>query len=270
MPPRKSNVSITSNGAEEGADATPARQPKDGVSVEDLSLPKSMIARLAKGVLPANTQIQKDALLALHKSATVFVSYIASNSNEIAQSGGKKTISPQDVMAAMKDCELEDFLPRLEAELKKYNEVQCDKRNTYRRKVKEDKAAATAPELGDDNQDGETAGGANGTMNGHINGEDADRPAKKFKADDGTAIAPNANGLEDEMDGDHDDQDDEDEDEADVDDEEEDDVVEVGPGGVVEIDADEHDDDLRVDHDMRDEALDEPGDDSSDYGDTMH
>ncbi len=37
-----------------------------------------MIGRLAKGVLPANTQIHKDALLALHKSATVFVSYIAS------------------------------------------------------------------------------------------------------------------------------------------------------------------------------------------------
>ena len=45
---------------------------------QDLSLPKSMIARLAKGVLPANTQIHKDALLALHKSTTVFVSYIAS------------------------------------------------------------------------------------------------------------------------------------------------------------------------------------------------
>lgn len=45
---------------------------------QDLSLPKSMVARLAKGVLPANTQIHKDALLALHKSATVFVNYIAS------------------------------------------------------------------------------------------------------------------------------------------------------------------------------------------------
>ncbi|EGP91907.1 uncharacterized protein MYCGRDRAFT_29087, partial [Zymoseptoria tritici IPO323] len=85
---------------------------------QDLSLPKSMIARLAKGVLPANTQIHKDALLALHKSATVFVSYIASNSNDNAQAGGKKTISPQDVMAALKDAELEEFIPRLEAELK--------------------------------------------------------------------------------------------------------------------------------------------------------
>lgn len=50
----------------------------DAEEFQDLSLPKSMIARLAKGVLPANTQIHKDALLALHKSATVFVSYIAS------------------------------------------------------------------------------------------------------------------------------------------------------------------------------------------------
>jgi DNA polymerase epsilon subunit 3 len=37
-----------------------------------------MVQRLAKGVLPANTQIQKDAQLAIWKSATVFVNYLAS------------------------------------------------------------------------------------------------------------------------------------------------------------------------------------------------
>jgi histone H3/H4 len=98
MPSRKSNVSAVSNAADEVVDPTPVRaaKDKDGLSVDvkahehcllddsltqenqDLSLPKSMIARLAKGVLPPNTQIHKDALLALHKSATVFVSYIAS------------------------------------------------------------------------------------------------------------------------------------------------------------------------------------------------
>ncbi|KAI9844427.1 MAG: hypothetical protein M1837_005628 [Sclerophora amabilis] len=44
----------------------------------DLGLPRTMVQRLAKGVLPANTQIQKDAALALSKSATVFVSYLSS------------------------------------------------------------------------------------------------------------------------------------------------------------------------------------------------
>lgn len=40
------------------------------------------------------------------------------SSNDLAHIGGKKTISPQDVMSALKDAELEGFLPRLEAELK--------------------------------------------------------------------------------------------------------------------------------------------------------
>lgn len=94
-------MSTTSNGPEEIPEGTPVAQSKaskdkDGLSVEDLSLPKSMVARLvrrygllraccgltpllqAKGVLPPNTQIHKDALLALHKSATVFVNFIAS------------------------------------------------------------------------------------------------------------------------------------------------------------------------------------------------
>ncbi|KAK5005069.1 hypothetical protein LTR39_006018, partial [Cryomyces antarcticus] len=73
MPARKSNVSTVSN-PEDGA------QPnaRDGLSVEDLSLPRSMIQRLSKGVLPPNTSIQKDALLALSKSATVFVNYLSS------------------------------------------------------------------------------------------------------------------------------------------------------------------------------------------------
>ncbi|KXT12127.1 hypothetical protein AC579_7505, partial [Pseudocercospora musae] len=123
MPGRKSNVSTTSHAPEEVVETTPSApnkqsKEKEGFSVDDLSLPKSMIIRLAKGVLPANTQIHKDALLSMHKSATVFVSYIASNSNDNAQAGGKKTISPQDVMAALKDAELEGFLPRVEAELK--------------------------------------------------------------------------------------------------------------------------------------------------------
>jgi hypothetical protein len=41
-----------------------------------------------------------------------------SSSSENAQASGKKTIMPPDVVAALKDAEFEDFLPRLEAELK--------------------------------------------------------------------------------------------------------------------------------------------------------
>ncbi|KAK5134980.1 hypothetical protein LTR08_005932 [Meristemomyces frigidus] len=263
MPPRKSNVSTTSNGAEDGAETTPARSTKDGTSVDDLSLPKSMIGRLAKGVLPANTQIQKDALLALHKSATVFVNFIASNANENAQASGKKTIMPPDVVAALKDAEFEDFLPRLEAELKKYNDVQCDKRNTYRRKVKEDKKVEE-PIKGDGTEapkDAETAEVTNG-VNGHAQADDAERPAKKLKADAGHAVPTDGDGLRDadmEDEGDAEEVVDGDGEEADESDEAEEDGEddEEGQDETMEEPVDEVEDR----RESRDEALDEPDSD---------
>lgn len=79
-----------------------------------------------------------------------------------------------------------------------YNEVQCDKRNTYRRKVKEEKAAAATVTEGDDaSKDGDVMESTNGVLNGHDGGDDEDRPAKKLKAEDGSALAPGADGLND-------------------------------------------------------------------------
>ena len=110
MPPRKSNPPASDveapspEGAVTATASTPAvveeannasppspipekiyKEPKppkprddDTLSVEDLNLPKSIVQRLAKGVLPPNTQIQKDALLAMSKGATVFVNYLTS------------------------------------------------------------------------------------------------------------------------------------------------------------------------------------------------
>ncbi len=47
-------------------------------SFQELNLPKSIITRLAKGVLPPNIQIQSNAVIALRQSATVFINYLAS------------------------------------------------------------------------------------------------------------------------------------------------------------------------------------------------
>ncbi|KAI1079553.1 histone-fold-containing protein [Whalleya microplaca] len=114
---------------------------KETVSIEDLNLPKSIITRLAKGVLPPNTQIQANAVLAMSKSATVFVNYLANAANEHTQSANKKTIMPADVFAALGDIEFDFMRPRLEAEFQKFNQVQTTKRNTYRRKVADAKRA---------------------------------------------------------------------------------------------------------------------------------
>lgn len=108
---------------------------RDTVSIEDLNLPKSIITRLAKGVLPPNTQIQANAILALSKSATVFISHLASASNEFTLSANKKTIMPADVFAALDEIEYGFMRERLEAEFAKFNDIQTSKRSNYRKKV---------------------------------------------------------------------------------------------------------------------------------------
>nr|POE49322.1 hypothetical protein CFP56_32472 [Quercus suber] len=117
-------------------------------------------------------------------------------SNENARSNNKKTIAPADVIAALKDAELESFLPRLEAELKKYNDIQCEKRNTYRRKVKEEKAgtSAVAAEnpVSADQEPMAHVQSAKVVANGHV--DDAARPAKKLRMESGGAVIPNGHG----------------------------------------------------------------------------
>ncbi|KAI5808841.1 histone-fold-containing protein [Peziza echinospora] len=112
--PRKSDV-----GPIPGAGVPPLADTKEngGLSIDDNVLPKSIVTRLAKGVLPQNTNIQKDATLALTKGATVFINYLCATANENAAKNSRKTINPKDILEAISQLELDDFRPRLEAEL---------------------------------------------------------------------------------------------------------------------------------------------------------
>ncbi|KKZ65643.1 hypothetical protein EMCG_08551 [[Emmonsia] crescens] len=113
-----------------------------GVNVEDYLLPRTLTQRLAKAALPPNTSIQKDALLAISKAATVFVSYLSSHANEETE---KKTVTPQDVFAALSQIEFDAFLPRLERELAVYTEATAQKRRGKKdRKSAPANATATA------------------------------------------------------------------------------------------------------------------------------
>ncbi|KAL6252967.1 hypothetical protein RBB50_000686 [Rhinocladiella similis] len=179
MPPRKStssttapgetngDVSMVSNASTTHAHPTAAshskssrqsgghKQQDDGVSIDDLLLPRSLVSRLARGVLPPNTSIQKDATLALAKSATVFISYLAHHANEQTT---KKTVSPQDVIKALEQIEMGGVMGlgavgqdgrlggRLERELEAYEEHIKGKRKGYRDKVK------ARESVGDDQQ----------------------------------------------------------------------------------------------------------------------
>lgn len=69
------------------------------------------------------------------------------SANEAAIRASKKTIQPKDVLQALEELEFGTFIERCEGELAKFQAVQCDKRNNYRRKVREEAKAKQAADL---------------------------------------------------------------------------------------------------------------------------
>ncbi|BGO93910.1 hypothetical protein NBRC10512_005889 [Rhodotorula toruloides] len=85
--------------AKKPAQSDPADE--DG-GLEAFELQKSVVARLAKGALPADIKLQKEVPLALVKGSTVFINYLAALSHDVATERNNKTISAQHVLDAVK------------------------------------------------------------------------------------------------------------------------------------------------------------------------
>ncbi|RYP43288.1 hypothetical protein DL768_010001 [Monosporascus sp. mg162] len=233
------------------------KEGRDSVTIEDLTLPKSIITRLAKGVLPPNTQIQTNAVLAMSKSATVFINHLANAANEHTQNANKKTIMPNDVFAALEDIEFPFLRERLEAEFKKFNEVQTTKRNTYRRKVAAAKAGKSAPTAtattADTTAPGPNGGGPNASTLSAAASEPAavPRSAKKQKTNGPDDSRMDVDGGANDEERDASDPETEPEQEHDDDDDDEDD------DGPEEEEDDDDEDEDRNGRDMREDALEE-------------
>ncbi|KAG6114607.1 hypothetical protein E4U31_002299 [Claviceps sp. LM219 group G6] len=148
-----SSGSSGTGGSKEGREK---EKEREYVTIEDLALPKSIITRLAKGVLPPNAQIQATAALAMSKSATVFINYLAAHANERTINANKKTILPADVFQALDDIQFSFFKEPLEAEFAKYHQIRSDKRTDYRRRTKSSKLDPD-PNTNSNNPDGDTS-----------------------------------------------------------------------------------------------------------------
>ncbi|KAF9173015.1 hypothetical protein BGX21_001950 [Mortierella sp. AD011] len=93
-------------------------------SIEDNELPKAILTRIMKHVLPENTNIQANAKLAMTKSTTLFINYLASAANDVAASAGHKIVSGAHVLKAIESLDLEEMLPRLNEEFQAFQAIQ--------------------------------------------------------------------------------------------------------------------------------------------------
>nr|CAI5838673.1 unnamed protein product [Callosobruchus analis] len=86
--------------------------------LEDLTLPNASVQKIIKEALPDNTNVGKDARLALSRAASVFVLYVTSQASNEAQKVNRKTLTKEDVINALKDLEFENFIEPLQTALK--------------------------------------------------------------------------------------------------------------------------------------------------------
>ena len=185
------------------------QEPHTDRRKQDLLLPRTLITRLARGVLPANTMLASTAQLALQKAASVFVGYIASHANEVTS---KKTIGPGDVLRALEECELGRVMElgrgprgpggefvaqaegggvsgpmeaRLEREVAYWEEVVRGKRKGYRDKVRASKGTRESGVSEADRDRNGHAGGDGGGASDHDMDEskDGEPAAKRVRRD---------------------------------------------------------------------------------------
>ncbi|OHF01055.1 DNA polymerase epsilon subunit D [Colletotrichum orchidophilum] len=213
-----------------------AKADRDALTIEDLSLPKSIITRLAKGVLPPQTQIQGNAVLAMGKSATVFINYLASHANEITQNAGKKTVSAEDVFKALDDIEFGFLREPLEQEFAKYTQIQNAKRINYRNKVAAKKGASAAGAEGTASADASLLSNPDDSVMTAASSDTAPRTKKARVDESAMPVDEEADDAETEPEEDAEEDEDEDEEaEEDEEEEEEDDDDEEEGGSSEEV-----------------------------------
>ncbi|CAO1617779.1 unnamed protein product [Parajaminaea phylloscopi] len=98
--------------------------------IEAYELPKAVLARVAKAELPENVQIRREALLAISKSATIFISYLAAVSDELAKQANRKSITPTDVVEGLSLMEFpESVRTQLKKEIREFRDIEGKKKN---------------------------------------------------------------------------------------------------------------------------------------------
>ncbi|KAL5429087.1 hypothetical protein PMIN04_000331 [Paraphaeosphaeria minitans] len=95
---------------------------------------------------------------------------------------------PKDVFDALQELEFDFMLQRVEAEVHKFTSIQADKRNTYRKKVREEKKAAKDEPIngaaGDEQPPTKRVRRSDGAERAGSDDEDVDETVEDVEQDD--------------------------------------------------------------------------------------
>ncbi|KAL8027074.1 hypothetical protein ABFX02_14G072100 [Erythranthe guttata] len=86
----------------------------------DRHLPATNIIRIMRGVLPPHANISDNAAVAVQECVTRFIGHITKEANKRSNSDYRKTVNPEDLMAAMGSLGFADYIGPLKIYLNKY------------------------------------------------------------------------------------------------------------------------------------------------------
>ncbi|KAK6461065.1 DNA polymerase epsilon subunit D [Scheffersomyces coipomensis] len=144
-------------GWRKNADGQYPQPAKDSelISIDEILFPRSTVLKLAKGIINEedgsnNMIIAKDALIAIQRSATVFVSHVMFHANQSSKAESRKTVNTQDILTALDRAEFSGFIPEVKENLAVYEHNQAIKKkqklDIKNKAIKEGEHATESPE----------------------------------------------------------------------------------------------------------------------------
>lgn len=187
------------------------QNPKDMelVSIDEILFPKSTISKLAKNITAsdnndANMIISKDSLLALQRSATVFVSHLMFHARQVAKDADRKNVSAQDILQGLEKADLSGFIPEVKQKLTTFEHgLETKKKQKAEQKAAVGDEGPAAKKLKDNEKqlviptEGSKAGeDGDDDLNVAEDTEEEGAVEDVDNEDDGVEDAPNKNPIE--------------------------------------------------------------------------
>lgn len=153
---------------------------------EDLNLPTAVVSRIVKEALPEGVNVSKEAKAAISKAASVFVLFATSCANNFAMKAKRKTLTGQDVLAAMEDMEFEKFIEPLKENLELFRRELKGKKEASEKR-KKSKTSVDVLEQKDVEKEtggGEQESGDDEEENGDEEGQDEENDEEQNESSD--------------------------------------------------------------------------------------
>lgn len=222
----------------EGLYPTPNKD-SELTSIDDILFPRATVQKIAKQYLndedASSMMLGKESVLALQRSATVFVSHILHHARQISKETNRKTVNAQDILSALEQTEFAGFVGEVKEGLSQFEETV-----TLKKKMKaETKAQDTSEPL-----------------------------TKKLKVNEENESITVKQEDEDEDEEEEEDDDDEDDDEeADAEREENDEIEGNVKQKIIDKKRQQDDDDDEIEEDEENQQAEDDGDDDEDGSD---